>query len=201
MFTGIITSLGTIISSRREGDLTLAISCDWPLDAVRIGDSIAVNGACLTVTQWKNSAFSVQLSAETLARTAARWEMGEKVNLERAMKLGDALDGHLVTGHVDGLATLRSIEPVGDSHRLQLEAPPALARFIAEKGSVTLDGVSLTVNAVNDRHFWVNIIPHTWQVTTLGARQAGDVLNMEIDLIARYVERLLTFPSPFQGEG
>jgi riboflavin synthase len=195
MFTGIISSIGTIISSRSEGELTVSISCDWPHESVRIGDSIACNGACLTVVEWKNSAFSVQLSAETLARTAPRWGMGEKVNLERAMKLGDSLDGHLVTGHVDGLARIASITREGDSHVVALDAPPALARFLAAKGSVTLDGVSLTVNQVEGARFWVNIIPHTWDVTTLGARAAGDVLNMEIDLIARYVERLLSHQS------
>lgn len=191
MFTGIITSLGTIISAKQEGDLTVTISCDWPEDAVTIGESIACNGACLTVTQWKNQQFTVQLSHETLNCTAPRWVMGEKVNLERAMKLGDALDGHLVTGHIDGLATIKEITREGDSHVLMLEAPATLSRFIAAKGSVTLDGISLTVNKVEGRNFWVNIIPHTWEVTTLGTRSKGDTLNMEIDLIARYVERLL----------
>ena len=194
MFTGIITSLGTIISARQAGDLTVVISCDWPEDSVKIGESIACNGACLTVVQWKNQQFTVQLSPETIKCTAARWVMGEKINLERAMKLGDALDGHLVTGHVDGLATIQDITRDGDSHVLALVAPAALSRFIAAKGSVTLDGVSLTVNKVEGSHFWVNIIPHTWDVTTLGLRHKGDMLNMEIDLIARYVERLLCHP-------
>jgi riboflavin synthase len=190
MFTGIITSIGTIISARQEGDLTVAISCDWPEDAVAVGDSIAVNGCCLTVTQWRNQAFSAQLSAETLACTAPRWAMGEKVNLERAARLGDTLGGHLVTGHVDGRATLADIRREGDSHVLCLEAPRELARLIAAKGSVTLDGVSLTVNAVEGARFFVNIIPHTWDVTTLHLCRAGETLNLEIDLIARYVARL-----------
>ncbi|MDX2113067.1 MAG: riboflavin synthase [Alphaproteobacteria bacterium] len=190
MFTGIITSIGTVISSKQEGDLTLAISCPW--NDLRIGESISVSGACLTVTTWQQGSFTVQLSGETLARTAPRWNSGDKVNLERAMKLGDALDGHLVTGHVDGLARITAITPQGGSHLVQIEAPPALSRYIAEKGSVTLDGVSLTVNQVEGARFSVNIIPHTWQATTLGERKTGDVLNLEIDLIARYVERLLS---------
>jgi len=190
MFTGIISSIGTILSSGQEGDLTVTISCPW--EDLRIGESIACNGACLTVTHWQPGSFTVQLSAETTSRTAPRWNEGGLVNLERAVKLGDALDGHLVTGHIDGLAKLTQMTSQGGSHQLQLEAPPALSRFIAEKGSVTLDGVSLTVNKVDGQRFWVNIIPHTWQVTTLGKRQLGDVLNLEIDLIARYVERLLS---------
>ncbi|MCE2927851.1 MAG: riboflavin synthase [Rickettsiales bacterium] len=190
MFTGIISSIGTVLSSDQAGDLSLTISCPW--DDVKLGESIACNGACLTVVEWKNSSFTVQLSSETLGRTSPRWNLGNKINLERAMKLGDSLDGHLVTGHVDGLAILHQIEPIGDSHRLMLEAPPSLSHFIAEKGSVTLDGVSLTVNKVDGNSFWVNIIPHTWQVTTLGERGVGDALNLEIDLIARYVERLLS---------
>lgn len=210
MFTGIITSIGTIISAREAGDFTVTISCPW--NDLRIGESIACNGACLTVvecgwwivngeistithqpptTNHQPPVFTVQLSSETLHCTAPRWVMGEKVNLERAMKLGDALDGHLVTGHVDGLATITTISRDGDSHVLMLEAPAALSRFIAAKGSVTLDGVSLTVNKAEGNKFWVNIIPHTWDVTTLGSRVPGDRLNMEIDLIARYVERLL----------
>jgi riboflavin synthase len=211
MFTGIISSIGTILTAKNEGDLTLTISCPW--EDLRIGESIACNGACLTVVDKgirdsalgisekstsnpqspiPNAFFTVQLSSETLARTAPRWNEGGLVNLERAVKLGDALDGHLVTGHIDGLAKLTQMTSQGGSHQLQLEAPPALSRFIAEKGSVTLDGVSLTVNKVDGQRFWVNIIPHTWQVTTLGKRQLGDVLNLEIDLIARYVERLLS---------
>lgn len=191
MFTGIITTIGTIISAKQEGDLTVVISCDWPEDSVTIGESIVCSGACLTVTQWKNQQFSVQLSAETVSRTAPRWVMGEKINLERAMKLGDALDGHLVTGHIDGLAKIIDLKRDGDSHILTLEAPSALSRYIAAKGSVTLDGVSLTVNEVNGNNFKVNIIPHTWNVTTFHQRKVGDALNMEIDLIARYVERLM----------
>ena len=190
MFTGIISSIGTIISSKQEGDLTVAISCDWPEDAIAVGESIAVNGCCLTVTGWRNQAFSAQLSGETLARTAPRWAMGEKVNLERSLRLGDGLDGHMVSGHVDGKATIVAIERDGDSHLLCLEAPVELTRFIAEKGSVTLDGVSLTVNKVNGARFFVNIIPHTWDVTTLHLRHTGDALNLEVDLIARYVARL-----------
>ena len=164
MFTGIISTIGTITSAEKTGDLRLTISCPW--NDLRIGESIAVNGACLTVIEAPEGAFITELSAETTACTAPRWEKGSKVNLERAMKMGDALDGHLVTGHVDGLATLCTLETSGDSHIMCLEAPAALARFVAAKGSVTLDGTSLTVNKVEGARFWVNIIPHTWSVTT-----------------------------------
>ena len=187
MFTGIISAIGSIENAKQSGDLRIQVSCPW--DDVRIGESIAVNGACLTVVELgKHIAFD--LSAETISRTAPRWNTGDKVNLERALKMGDALDGHMVTGHVDGLATLETITPTGDSFKLTLAAPASLSRYIAEKGSVTLDGVSLTVNETNGNDFSVNIIPHTWQHTTLSLRKPGDTLNLEIDLIARYVERL-----------
>ena len=189
MFTGIITQVGTVEAAQQEGDLRLRIAASFT--DYRIGESIACNGACLTVVEAGEGSFSVELSAETLARTAPRWQVGARVNLERALKMGDALDGHMVTGHVDALATLRQIEVVGGSHVLELEVENTLSSFIAEKGSVTLDGVSLTVNKVEGARFWVNIIPHTWQATTLGERKAGDVLNCEIDILARYVARML----------
>jgi riboflavin synthase len=200
MFTGIISAIGEIIDTRQEGDLTIAIACPW--DDLRIGESVACNGVCLTVVDGEDKAhqppttnhqphFTAQLSPETTARTAPRWNAGDKINLERALKMGDRLDGHLVTGHVDGIAVIKNIEQAGDSHILALEAPPALARFIAEKGSITLDGVSITVNQVDGARFWVNIIPHTWRETTLGLRKPGDALNLEIDLMARYAARLM----------
>jgi riboflavin synthase len=189
MFTGIISSIGAITSSQKRGDLAVAISCPWR--DLRIGESVAVNGACLTVTEKTADGFSAAVSDETIARTAPRWSTGERVNLERALNAGDALSGHMVTGHVDGLTKIIAITQAGDSHVLELEAPPALARFIAEKGSVTLDGVSLTVNQVDGNRFFVNIIPHSWDATTFHARKPGDVLNLEIDIIARYVARLM----------
>ena len=190
MFTGIIEHTGRIqTAARQQGGLRLTVTCDYDPASVRIGESVAVNGACLTVTGTKNG-LAFDLSAETLARTAPRWQEGNHVNLERALKMGDRLDGHLVTGHIDGLAKILKVTPAGDSHALELEAPESLGRFIAEKGSVALDGVSLTVNQVEGNRFWVNIIPHTWRTTTLSERKPGDALNLEIDLVARYLDRL-----------
>lgn len=199
MFTGIITAQGTVLT--REvggGDLRLTIGCGYPAQSLVLGESIACAGVCLTVVARGEgqgpgeSTFTVQLSAETLACTAPHhWEQGARVNLERALAVGDRLGGHMVAGHVDGLARIAAITPAGDSHVLELEAPENITKFIAAKGSVTLDGVSLTVNQVEKARFTVNIIPHTWQATTLGARRAGDALNLEVDLIARYLERLL----------
>ena len=189
MFTGIITHIGHIAESHMQGDLRLTIACD--LTHYRIGESIACNGACLTVVESHAHGFTVELSQETLSRTAPRWSVGQKINLERALKAGDALDGHIVTGHVDGLARITAITVDGGSHVVECEVEKSLSAYIAEKGSVTLDGVSLTVNRVDDSRFWVNIIPHTWQVTTLGERRVGDTLNLEIDILARYVARIL----------
>lgn len=191
MFTGIIDHIGRIETASQQGDLRLSVACRWPSASLQVGESIAVNGVCLTVVEAAPPGFTVTLSAETLSRTAPRWQAGQSVNLERALKMGDALDGHMVSGHVDGVATLVEVTASGDSHLLALDAPEALSRFIAEKGSVTLDGVSLTVNRVAGRRFWVNIIPHSWSVTTLSERRAGDVLNLEVDLIARYAARLM----------
>lgn len=190
MFTGIIQHQGNITDAKQSGDLRITIACDFAND-LKIGESVACNGACLTVVEKTATAFSADLSAETLACTAPRWNKGETINLERALKLGDALDGHLVTGHVDGIASIKTITSSGDSHIVELEAPKNLSRFIAEKGSVTLDGISLTVNKVDGTRFWVNIIPHTWSITTLGKRKTGDALNLETDLMARYAARLL----------
>jgi riboflavin synthase len=197
MFTGIITSIGTIDSTEMQGDLRLKIICDFKPESLQTGESIACSGACLTVVtkgllSSGKTYFTATLSAETISRTTpGRWEKGGKLNLERALKLGDTLDGHMVTGHVDGIATIKAITPVGDSHIVEIEVPENLSRFCAEKGSITLDGVSLTVNQVKDNTVWVNVIPHTWNVTTLGECKISDRLNIEIDLIARYVARLL----------
>lgn len=197
MFTGIITDIGTVLEAiRGSGGLRAVIGCRYAPDGLKIGASIACDGICLTVTDMKPSpggltAFAVDVSGETLSRTTAgEWEKGRKINLEQAIAAGGRFDGHFVTGHIDGCVTLISRRPVGDSLRLEFEIPQALARFIVEKGSVTLDGVSLTVNGVENKRFWVNIIPHTLQATTLGGKQQGDALNLEIDLIARYVSAL-----------
>lgn len=197
MFTGIVTHIGTIESAEQRGDLHISIACDFAADAIAIGDSIACNGCCLTVTHKGRLAsgkmyFSADVSGETISCTAAgQWDKGASVNLERSLKMGDSLDGHMVSGHVDGIARVVRIAEDGGSHRLDVEAPAELARFIAEKGSVTLNGVSLTVNGVEGRFFGVNIIPHTWAATTLGLLQEGQQVNMEVDMIARYVARLM----------
>ena len=179
MFTSIIEALGTIAAIDTEGgDKRMRFAAAGYLQGVSLGDSIAVNGVCLTAT------------------TAAGWQVGEAVNLEKALTLGKPLGGHWVSGHVDGLATLVRRVEEARSWRLQFEAPAALARYIARKGSVTLDGISLTVNEVEGRRFGVNIIPQTWTHTTLGRRQVGDTVNLEVDLMARYLERLMTARNP-----
>lgn len=189
MFTGLIQHIGKITACNKQGDWRITVVSE--IGVANIGDSIACNGCCLTVTEIAGNTLGFSLSSETLSCTAPRWEAGMKVHLERAMRLSDTLDGHMVAGHIDGLATLLSITPAGDSHVMELEVAPELSRFIAAKGSVALDGISLTVNTVKKNRFTINIIPHTWDVTTFHERKAGDKLNVEIDLIARYVARLL----------
>jgi len=200
MFTGIISDIGTITKATQDGDLRLEIACSFAPDSIKLGDSIACNGVCLTVIEFPPTTnhqplatiFAVQLSAETVNCAAPnQWEVGKKVNLERALKMGDTLDGHIVSGHVDGVASIEEIEKSGDSSIIVLSSPPALAKFIAGKGSVTLDGIALTVNKVEGDKFWINIIPHTCENTTLSTRKAGDKLNLEIDMLARYVARLM----------
>jgi riboflavin synthase len=200
MFTGIITDIGTIRSATQRGDLRLVIDCNYDMETVAIGASIACSGACLTVVAKDAHSFAVDLSAETVARTAAGlWVEGGRLNLERALKVGDELGGHIVTGHVDGIGTVQGLCPEGDSHRVGIEVPQAIAPYIAPKGSITLDGVSLTVNDVRDEdgktHFSVNIIPHTWDVTTLGALAPGRQVNLEIDILARYLGRMQSLKS------
>lgn len=200
MFTGIVTAVGTIQTVEQRGDLRLRISCPWNADDIAIGASIACAGVCLTVVErWGGSdgaQFAVDVSAETLSRTASgAWEQGAAINLEGSLKLGDEMGGHIVSGHVDGVGTVAQVKPDGDSTRLTILAPATLAPFIAPKGSITVDGVSLTVNAVDDRsdgslHFGLNIIPHTAEVTTLGALKEGGEVNLEIDTVARYLQRL-----------
>ena len=192
MFSGIIASLGKITrAERRDDGMRLTIEAGaLGLDDVGIGDSIAVNGVCLTVIAKRASSFDVDVSGETIRCTIGLDAPGE-VNLEKSLRLADRLGGHLVTGHVDGVAEVVAFEPVGESHRLVVRAPAELARYIARKGSATVQGVSLTVNAVNGREFEINLIPHTIAVTTLRHLKPGSRVNLEVDLIARYVERML----------
>ena len=196
MFTGIITNLGRVQRLRRGDLLDLTIATAFDISTIPIGASIACSGACLTVVAVEPGAFSVQASVETLAHTTlGQWEAGTPVNLERSLRLGDELGGHLVLGHVDGLARIVERRPEAESVRFVVEVPIGLAPFIAPKGSVTLDGVSLTVNELAQDRFGVNIIPHTLSCTTFGQAQPGQQMNLEIDLIARYVARLLQ-PAP-----
>ena len=194
MFTGIISDVGTIIEVTHMGDTRFVIETSYDTHSIDIGASIACSGVCLTVIEKMQSPslrFAVEASAETLnVTTAKNWAVGTKLNLERALKMGDELGGHIVSGHVDGIAEIKSIEPDGDSLRFVFAAPEALAMFIASKGSVTLDGTSLTVNEVRGNNFGVNMIPHTQAVTTWGQSKSGDLINIEIDVLARYVARL-----------
>lgn len=191
MFTGIVTDMGNIRSLERCGDLRARIGTSYDTQGIDIGASIACSGVCLTVVQLGPDWFDVEISAETLDKTnIGKWVEGQTINLERALKVGDELGGHIVSGHVDGLAEIVDMRPEGDSVRYTFEAPRNLARFIASKGSVALDGTSLTVNEVDDTRFGVNIIPHTQEVTTWGASKVGDKVNLEIDTLARYVARL-----------
>jgi riboflavin synthase len=192
MFTGIITDLGRVREIRADGDTRIEITTRFDDAAIPIGASIACSGVCLTVIDKGPGWFAVQASGETLScTTLGDWRPGTSVNLERALGLGDELGGHLVSGHVDGVGRVAAITPEGASRRFVFEAPAQLARFIASKGSVAIDGISLTVNEVDGARFGVNIIPHTLSITTLGEAEAGDRVNLEIDLLARYVARLI----------
>ncbi len=200
MFTGIITDIGAVETAEQRGDLRLVINCSYNMDDVAIGASIACSGVCLTVVDKGNREnsgwFAVDLSGETVACSANNlWSQGTKLNLERALKVGDELGGHIVTGHVDGVGHVVSIGNEGDSWQITIAAPAALAPYIAAKGSITLDGVSLTVNAVSDQkdgtaHFTLNIIPHTAVMTTLGRLKTDQHVNLEIDVLARYLKRM-----------
>ena len=192
MFTGIVTDIGTVTKAEQRGDLRLTVRCGYDLSTVAIGASIACSGTCLTVVDKGPDWFAVDVSAETVSKTAANlWREGAKLNLERSLRMGDELGGHIVTGHVDGVAEVTDVREEGGSHRVEMRFPDGLARFIAPKGSVTLDGVSLTVNEVSGDRFTVNIIPHTRQATTLGETAVGRQFNVEIDVLARYLDRML----------
>jgi riboflavin synthase len=193
MFTGIISAIGRIDDIQKPGDWRLKITTPWDCAKIDLGASIACSGVCLTVVERDADWFAVEVSAESLSRTTiGTWQAGTQINLERALRLGDELGGHIVSGHVDGLAIIDQITRSGDSHELEISVPEALSKFIAEKGSVSLDGISLTVNAIEDSHFGVNIIDHTWGHTTLGHAAIGQHLNLEIDMLARYVSRLIS---------
>lgn len=194
MFTGIVTDLGEVRKvARGQGqDARFEVATQYDLSTVEIGASIAHNGVCLTVIEKGADTYIIQASDETLSKTTlGDWREGQRVNLERACKVGDELGGHIVSGHVDGAARVVSIRPENESLRFTFEAPAELAKFVAPKGSVALDGVSLTVNEVDGRLFGINVIPHTQSVTTFGLLREGDRVNMEIDMLARYVARLL----------
>ncbi len=200
MFTGIVTAIGTIQQTTQRGDLHVVIGCPFDPAGIAIGASIACSGACLTVVEKGGEAgdawFAVDISGESVACTVpGRWQEGRKLNLEPALKIGDELGGHIVTGHVDAVGEVVSVALEGDSTRLTIAAPSEMAPYIAPKGSITVDGVSLTVNSVEDQadrrvHFGLNIIPHTSEVTTLGQLAHGDRVNLEIDVLARYLKRM-----------
>ncbi len=195
MFTGIVSDIGTIESLDQRGDLRAKISCSYAMDSVEPGASIACSGICLTVVDKGDDWFAVDISSETLSRTAqGQFATGRQLNLERALKVGDELGGHIVTGHVDGVGEVVSSRAVGDSREVVIRVSKDLAPFIAAKGSITVDGVSLTVNGITDDEegalFTLNIIPHTAQVTTLGELEPGRGVNLEIDILARYLARM-----------
>ena len=200
MFTGIVSAIGHIREARQQGDLRAVITCRYDPAQIAIGASIACSGVCLTVVERGGMAgdawFAVDISGETVSCTVpGMWAQGATLNLETALKLGDELGGHIVTGHVDGVGTVAAKVAAGDSTKISIAAPAELAPYIAAKGSITVQGVSLTVNAVTDQadgtcHFTLNLIPHTGEVTTLGALQPGDQVNLEIDVLARYLMRM-----------
>lgn len=191
MFTGIIEGLGTVKSlTRAAGGLRMGIKADIPVEEIKVGDSIAVSGACLTVVDLQDNVFEVDVAPETLSKTTiGQLNMGDRVNLERSLCLGDRLDGHLVTGHVDGVGTIRAKRPLANAMLFAFGVPEPLSRYIVQKGSVAVDGISLTVNACKRTTFEVSIIPHTAKITTMGFKKVGDPVNIETDIIGKYVER------------
>lgn len=206
MFTGLVSDVGEVVAAEDRGAVRrLRIACSYPVEGIALGASIACSGPCLTAvatgTVSGRTWFDVEAGAETLERTTlGQWRPGRRINLERSLKLGDELGGHLVSGHVDGIATVLRVVATGETTRFEIEAPERLARFVAEKGSVALDGTSLTVNSVAGRVFSVLLIPHTLAVTTWATVREGDRLNIEIDTMARYAARLAEFPSATGAE-
>ena len=202
MFTGIVTDIGEVMRVEKRGDTRFTIATAYAPESIAVGASISCSGCCLTAIEMGRlqdgrCTFVIEASAETLSKsTLSNWKTGTRINLERSLKMGDELGGHIVSGHVDGFGEIISIEPEGDSKRFRFKAPNDIARFIAQKGSVTLDGTSLTVNEVDGNLFGVNIIPHTQAVTTWGHARLGDAVNIEIDMLARYVARLAEFGKP-----
>jgi riboflavin synthase len=195
MFTGIVSDIGSIKSVETRGDTRFVVATAYDTAGIDLGASIACSGVCLTVVDKGPQWFAVDVSGETLSRTAqGQWTTGKRLNLERAMKLGDELGGHIVTGHVDGIAEVIAVSAIGDSKRIGFRVPAAIAPFLAPKGSVTVDGVSLTVNDVRDdgdtTQFTINVIPHTQAMTTLGEIEMGQTVNIEIDVLARYLQRM-----------
>lgn len=197
MFTGIVTDLGEVRAIEQRGDTRFVIACNYPIEEIAIGASIACSGACLTVVEKGEGSLAFDASAETLSKTTlGGWKVGDKINLERALALGAELGGHLVSGHIDATGKVESLEREGDSWRFVFRAPPAVGRFLAPKGSVAIDGVSLTVNEVSDEDdgstlFGANIIPHTFEMTAFHQLEPGHAVNLEIDLVARYLARLV----------
>jgi riboflavin synthase len=197
MFTGIVTDIGTVVKTEQRSDLRLTIRCGYDMATVDLGASINCSGVCLTVVDKIGDSFAVDLSTETLSRTATdHWKQGATLNLERSLRVGDELGGHFVTGHIDCVGHVVGICPEGGSTRIGVSIPGEYARLVAAKGSISLDGVSLTVNDVREAedgstHFSVNIIPHTAEHTTLGATTAGGQLNVEVDVLARYIDRMI----------
>ena len=196
MFTGIVTDLGEILELEQKGDLRARIKTNYDTAGITFGASIACDGICLTAVDFGDDWFDVEISSETVSKTiigAGLWKVGHTINLERSLKVGDELGGHIVSGHVDGIAKVTSIKDEGDSTRFVFEAPSELARYIAPKGSVALNGTSLTVNEVDSNTFGVNLVPHTKKVTSWGKTQVNDPINLEIDTLARYVARLAEY--------
>jgi riboflavin synthase len=197
MFTGIATDVGTVRKAEQRGDLRLVIATGYDTGTIELGASIACSGACLTVVDKGEDWFAVDVSGETVSKTAAdHWQEGAKLNLERSLRMGDEIGGHIVTGHVDAVGDVVGVCPEGDSRRIGISVSKALGPMIAQKGSIALDGVSMTVNEVRDAedgstHFSVNVIPHTAQHTTLGELEPGKQLNVEVDVLARYIDRML----------
>ncbi|MET0309729.1 MAG: riboflavin synthase [Sphingomonas sp.] len=195
MFTGIVSDIGTIEAAERQGDLRVRVSTVYETDGIDLGASIACSGVCLTVVDKGPGWMAFDVSGETISRTAdGQWTAGRRLNLERALRLGDELGGHIVTGHVDGIGTIKDVHEEGGSHRVTVAAGPEIAPYVAPKGSITVDGVSLTVNDVRDTpegvEFFLNIIPHTAAVTTFGDLKPGQAVNLEIDVLARYLQRM-----------